>query len=75
MGVWRALVGVLLPAATILAITLAAAVWPGLQGILLTVEVLGFFIAAMLLLAKIRAAAIASPARVQEIPSAPEELA
>jgi prepilin-type N-terminal cleavage/methylation domain-containing protein len=75
MGVWRALAGVLLPAATILAITLAAAVWPGLQGILLTVEVLGFFIAAMLLLAKIRAAAIASPARVQEIPSAPEELA
>ena len=75
MGVWLALGGVLLPATAILAVTLTAAIWPALQGILLTVEVLGFFIAAMLLLARIRAAAIAPPAGGQEIPSAPEELA
>jgi prepilin-type N-terminal cleavage/methylation domain-containing protein len=75
MGVWRALAGVLFPASAILAITLAAAIWPALQGILLTIEVLGFFIAAMLLLAKIRAAAIASPAAEPQVPSPPEELA
>jgi hypothetical protein len=75
MGVWLALGGVLLPATTILAVTLTAAIRPALQGILLTVEVLGFFIAAMLLLARIRAAAIAPLAGGHEIPSAPEELA
>jgi prepilin-type N-terminal cleavage/methylation domain-containing protein len=75
MGVWRALGGVLLPATAILAITLAAAIWPGLQGILLTVELLAFFIAAMLLLARTLAAAVAPPARASEIPSTPEELA
>ena len=37
MGVGRALVGVVVPAAAIMALTLAAAVWPQLQGILLTV--------------------------------------
>ena len=46
-----------------------------LQGILLTVEVLGFFIAAMLLLARIRSAAIGLPAGGAGIPSAFEELA
>ena len=75
MGVWLALGGVLLPATAILAVTLTEAIWPALQGILLTVEVLGFFIAAMLLLARIRAAAIAHPAGGQEIPSAADELA
>lgn len=75
MGVWRALGGVLMPATAILALTLAAAVWPSLQGILLTVEMLGFFIAAMLLLARSRAVAITPPAGGQEIRSAPEELA
>src|SRR3954451_24022428 len=40
VGVRLALGGVLLPAITILAITLSAAVWPALQGILLTVELL-----------------------------------
>jgi hypothetical protein len=72
MGVWLALGGVLLPATAILAVTLSAAIWPALQGVLLTVEVLGFFIIAMLLLARIRAAATAAPAAGQEIPSAPE---
>ena len=62
MGVWLALGGVLLPAAAILAITLTAAIWPGLQGILLTVEILGFFIVAMLLLARTRRRHDRSPA-------------
>ncbi len=62
MGPWRAIAGVLLPATAIQAITLSAAIWPTLQGLLLTVEILGFFIAAMLLLARIRAAAPATPA-------------
>jgi prepilin-type N-terminal cleavage/methylation domain-containing protein len=72
LGAWRALGGVLLPATAILAITLAAAIWPALQGILLTLEVLGFFIAAMLLLARIRSAAVGPPPAVPEVPSARE---
>ena len=55
MGFWRALLGVVVPAAAILAITLAAAVWPQLQGILLTVLALGFFITAMMLMPKVTA--------------------
>jgi hypothetical protein len=45
----------------ILAITLTAAIWPAFQGILLTAEGLGFFIVAMLLLTRIRAAATVPP--------------
>lgn len=54
LGVWLALAGVVLPAAVILAVTLVATVWPYLQGILLTAEALGFFIAAMTLLPRLR---------------------
>jgi prepilin-type N-terminal cleavage/methylation domain-containing protein len=75
MGVWLALGGVLLPATAILAVTLTAAIWPNLQGMLLTVEVLGFFIAAMLLLARIRAAATAPQAGGPGIAGPIEELA
>jgi hypothetical protein len=56
MGVWRGLAGVVFPAAAIMVITLLAAVWPPLQGILLTAEGLGFFIAAMMLMPKVNAA-------------------
>jgi prepilin-type N-terminal cleavage/methylation domain-containing protein len=56
MGVRLALTGVLLPAIAILAVTLAGAIWPSLQGILLTAEALGFFIVAMMLIPKVRAA-------------------
>ena len=73
MGGWLALGGVILPATAILAITLVAAIRPALQGLLLTVEVFGFFIAAMLLLGRIRAAAIVPPASVQAIPGVPDE--
>jgi hypothetical protein len=59
MGLWLALGGVVLPAAAILTLTLLAAIWPSLQGILLTTEALGFFIAAMMLIPKIPVSAIA----------------
>jgi len=53
---------VVLPAAAILAVTLVAAVWPRLQGILLTAEALGFFIAAMMLIPRLRPEPAAAPA-------------
>ena len=56
MGWWQALAGIVLPAATILAITLASTVWPQLQGILLTGLALASFIAAMMLMPKVAAA-------------------
>jgi prepilin-type N-terminal cleavage/methylation domain-containing protein len=51
-----AIAGVVLPAAAIMAITLVAVIWKPLQGILLTTEALGFFIAAMTLMPKVQAA-------------------
>jgi prepilin-type N-terminal cleavage/methylation domain-containing protein len=56
MGTWQALAGVVLPAAAIMSVTLVAAIWTPLQGILLTAEALGFFIAAMMLMPKVNAA-------------------
>jgi hypothetical protein len=55
MGFWRAVAGVVAPAAIILAITLSAAVWPQLQGILLTVLAMGCFVAAMMLMPRVTA--------------------
>jgi prepilin-type N-terminal cleavage/methylation domain-containing protein len=54
VGVKLALFGVLVPAATILALTLTAAIVSRLQGMLLTAEALGFFIVAMMLLPRVR---------------------
>jgi prepilin-type N-terminal cleavage/methylation domain-containing protein len=51
----QAILGVVAPAAAILAVTLVEAIWPALQGILLTAEALAFFIAAMMLIPKGRA--------------------
>jgi hypothetical protein len=72
MGVWLALAGVIVPAAAIMAVTLLAAIFPRLQGILLTAEALGFFIAAMMLLPRLRVAvaAPATPAAGGEAPAA-----
>jgi prepilin-type N-terminal cleavage/methylation domain-containing protein len=59
---WRlALVGVMLPAAMILTITLVAAIWPRLQGILLTAQALGFFITAMTLFPRLPTVPAAAP--------------
>lgn len=65
MRVWLALAGILLPAAAIMTLTLVAAVWTPLQGILLTVGALGFFIAVMILMPRVRAAEAAAAATVQ----------
>jgi len=48
MGTPRALLGVVLPAAAILGLTLLAAIHTRLQGILITVTGLGVFVVAML---------------------------
>jgi prepilin-type N-terminal cleavage/methylation domain-containing protein len=56
MRLWPALAGVTLPAAAIMSVTLVAAIWTPLQGVLLTIEVLGLFIAAMMLMPKVNAA-------------------
>lgn len=55
MPVWLTLAGIVLPGVAILAVTLVAAIWPALQGILLTALALGFFVAAMILLPKVKA--------------------
>lgn len=68
MGAKLALAGVIVPAATILTLTLIAAVVPRLQGILLTGEALAFFIAAMMLLPKLRMMN-AAPAPAGEVPA------
>lgn len=69
MGVKQALVGVVIPAAAIMAIALVAAVVPRLQGILLTVLALGFFIVAMTLLPKLKL--VMAQAVVVLVPAAP----
>jgi hypothetical protein len=56
LGPRRALFGVVLPAAAIQAVTLVAAIWPSVQGILLTAEALCVFIVAMMLMPRLRAA-------------------
>jgi type II secretory pathway pseudopilin PulG len=70
MGARLALAGVVLPAAAILAVTLVAAVVPRLQGILLTAEALGFFIAAMMLFPHLRLTG-AAPAPVGPVEPSP----
>ncbi len=71
MGMKLALAGVITPAAVILTITLFAAIVPRLQGILLTGEALGFFVAAMMLIPKIRITGTA-PTPVAEVPPPPQ---
>lgn len=51
-----AILGIILPAAAIMAVTLVAAIWKPLQGILLTAEAMAFFIGVMTLMPKVHAA-------------------
>jgi prepilin-type N-terminal cleavage/methylation domain-containing protein len=53
MRLWLALFGIVLPAAAILAITIAAAIYPPLQGVLLTTAALFFFITVMMLMPRV----------------------
>jgi hypothetical protein len=68
MGPRLGIGGVVLPAAAILAITLVATIWPSLQGILLTIEAIGFFIVAMMLMPKIQWAIATQPGAVHSPP-------
>lgn len=54
MGARLALLGTVAPAAAILAVTMLAATFPKLQGILLTAEAIGVFIVAMILFPKLK---------------------
>jgi prepilin-type N-terminal cleavage/methylation domain-containing protein len=54
VGLKFAIFGIVIPAVAILALTLAAAVMPRLQGLLLTVEALSCFVLAMILVPKLR---------------------
>jgi hypothetical protein len=58
VGVKLALAGVVVPAAAIMALTLAATVYPRLQGILLTAGAIGMFVVVMVLLPRLRMAAV-----------------
>jgi prepilin-type N-terminal cleavage/methylation domain-containing protein len=71
MSVWLTLAGVLLPVVAILAVTLVAAIWPSLQGILLTAEALAFFIVTMMLIPRIRTNSVTSPVATQNLSPAP----
>ena len=55
LGLVRALLGVLVPAAAIMAVTLSAVVWPHLQGVLLTSLAFAVFVAAMMLMPRVAA--------------------
>jgi hypothetical protein len=70
MDIRLALVGVVVPAAAVMALTLVAAIWTSLQGILLTVEALGFFIAAMMLIPRIRVVRATPPPTSENLPAA-----
>jgi hypothetical protein len=52
MGIKLALAGVVLPGVAIMSCTLVAAIWIRLQGMILTAELLAFFIAVMMLMPK-----------------------
>lgn len=71
MGARLGLFGVVAPAAAIMALTLLAAITPRLQGILLTVEALGVFIAAMMLFPRVQLGWGAPPATEPPAPPAP----
>lgn len=62
LGPRLALAGVVLPAVVILAATMAAAIWPALQGIVLTALALGFFVVAMMLFPRIHTLPSPAPA-------------
>jgi hypothetical protein len=61
MGFWPAMLGAVLPAATIMAMTLVAAVQPHLQGIIMTAGAMAMFIAAMVLIPKLKAIGTVMP--------------
>ncbi len=71
MGVQLGLFGATLPAAAIMSLTLVAAIYPRLQGILITCVGIALFIVAMLLIPKIQFAKLARPTASGPLPEAP----
>jgi prepilin-type N-terminal cleavage/methylation domain-containing protein len=69
MRFWLALVGIVVPAAAIMAITIAEAIYTQLQGILLTVEALLLFNAVMMLMPKVWALATAGKGAGKGMPA------
>ena len=69
MGVKKALLGVVLPAITIMSLTLVAAIWTPLQGIALTIGALGVFIAGMFLMPKVKGINVADKAGKENLTS------
>jgi hypothetical protein len=61
MGLRLAVLGIVLPAALILTVTLVAALHPGLQGLLLTGEAIAFLVFAMALMPRLNLRAAISP--------------
>lgn len=59
MGAARGIVAVVIPAIVIMSATLIATVWKSLQGVVLTSELLAFFVVAMILIPRINAASSA----------------
>jgi prepilin-type N-terminal cleavage/methylation domain-containing protein len=53
LGLWRSTYGIALPAVAIMTATLVAAIWPSMQGLILTSVALACFVCAMLLMPKI----------------------
>jgi hypothetical protein len=64
MSARLAVAGVVLPAATLLAVTLVAAIHPRLQGLLITVVGMALFIVAMVLMPKLQRGAVGMKAQV-----------
>jgi len=63
MGARLGVLGIVTPAAAILGVTLLAAIYPRLQGLLATAVGLALFIGAMLLLPRMTSSPLAGPAR------------
>jgi prepilin-type N-terminal cleavage/methylation domain-containing protein len=72
MGLRLALLGTLLPAVAILSVTLVAAIYPRLQGILITGTGFVVFIVAMMLMPRLKQNALAqAPSQIQPVVSTP----
>jgi prepilin-type N-terminal cleavage/methylation domain-containing protein len=69
MRLWLAIVGILLPAAAILSITITAALYVQFQGILLTIEGLALFITIMMLMPKVWALAMEGKSEAAKLPT------
>jgi len=71
MGLRLALLGTVIPGAAILAVTLVAAIYTRLQGIIITATGIGLFIVAMLLMPRLKLELASRPVRLPRVPAPP----